>query len=117
MIDAYVAATNAGDTDAVQALCEPDVRIWHNFDGVEVDGAASARTLRWLHERVAGLAWSDPVITPTANGYVWQATITGQAPGGPLRAHTCAVITMSPAGLIARVEEYLDPAQLAVLRQ
>jgi len=117
MIEAYIEATNAGDTAAVLALSEPDVRIWHNFDDLEVDGEASARTLRWLHDRVGDLAWSDSVVTPTATGFVWQATITGSAPGGPLLAHTCSVITVSPAGKIARVEEYLDPAQLAALRE
>ena len=117
VIEEYVAATNAGDADAVAALSEPDVRIWHNFDGAEVDGAASARTLRWLHQTVTDLAWADSVITPTANGFVWQATMTGTAPGGPLRAHTCAVITVSPNGKVARIEEYLDPAQLAPLRK
>ena len=114
LAQAYIAATKACDATA---LTEPDVVVWHNFDSVEVDGAASARTLRWLHRTVADIAWIDNRVTPTPTGFVWQSTMTGSAPGGPLHAHTCAVITVSPAGKVARVEEYVDLAALAPLRE
>jgi len=112
--EAYIAATNAGDTSA---FAEPDVVIWHNFDGLEVDGAASARTLSWLHRTVPDIAWVDNRVTPTPSGFVWQSVMTGSAPSGALHAHTCAVFTLSPAGKIARIEEYVDAAALAPLRK
>ena len=115
--EAYVAAVNAGDVERVASLSEPDVVVWHNFDELEVDAAASARTLRWLHDTVPDIAWLDSRLTTTPTGFVWQATMTGSAPGGELRAHTCAVYTVSAAGKIARIEEYVDPRSLAPLRQ
>jgi ketosteroid isomerase-like protein len=42
--------------------------------------------------------------------------MTGNAPGGPISAHTCVIITLDDDGRIARTEEYLDPAQLTNLR-
>jgi hypothetical protein len=54
-------------------------------------------------------------MTLTADGFVWRALLTGTAPGGRLRAHTCAVVTLSDTGRVARTDEYLDPAGLAPL--
>ena len=41
--------------------------------------------------------------------------ITGTTPGGPVRAHTCMVVTLSASGKVQRTDEYLDPAALAAL--
>lgn len=112
---AYAAARNAGDLDAVAALSEPDLVVWHNHDDAEVDGAHSERTVRWLRNRVSDLAWEDVVVLPTPDGYVRRTILTGNAPAGPLRMHSCMVVTLSEAGKIARIDEYLDAAALAPL--
>jgi ketosteroid isomerase-like protein len=112
---AYAAATRAGDAEAIAVLCEPDAVTWHNHDAAEVDVDRSGRTLRWLHRTVPDVAWEDVAVTTTATGFVWQAVLTGTAPGGPLRAHTCMVVTLSASGRVIRTEEYLDSAALARL--
>jgi ketosteroid isomerase-like protein len=112
---AYATATRAGDVEALAAISEPDAVVWHNHDGVEVSLERSARTLAWLHRTVPDLSWEDVAMILTADGFVWRALLTGTAPGGRLRAHTCAVVTLSDAGRVARADEYLDPAALAPL--
>jgi hypothetical protein len=42
--------------------------------------------------------------------------MTGAAVGGPLRVHGCVVVRLDAAGLITRLDEYLDQAATAVLR-
>ena len=42
---------------------------------------------------------------PTPSGFVWQAVLTGTAPGGRVRAYTCMVVTLSPGGKVHRTEE------------
>lgn len=111
----YIAATRAGDSDALAALSEPDVEFWHNFDDAVVGIDATTRTLRWLHRTVPDLAWDDVALHVTDDGFVWRSVITGSAPGGPLRAHTCVVATLSPTGKVTRLDEYLDPAAMANL--
>ncbi|MGH9262408.1 MAG: nuclear transport factor 2 family protein, partial [Acidimicrobiales bacterium] len=54
-------------------------------------------------------------VLPTPEGFVWQAVVTGTAPGGPVRAHTCMVVRLSASGKVQRTHEYLDPAALAAL--
>jgi len=114
---AYAAATRAGDLDALAGLTEPSLIVWHNFDGRVVDRAASDRTLTWLHRIVPDLTWEDVGLEPTPSGFVWQAVMRGTAPGGPLAAATCLVATLSLTGKVARIDEYVDSAQLACLSE
>jgi ketosteroid isomerase-like protein len=111
----FAAASRENDAEAYAALCTPDAVTWHNFDGVEVPTDTTLRTIAWLHRTVPDLAWVDVATSPTPTGFVSQTIMTGTAPGGPLRVHSCVVVTLDENGLVARVEEYLDPAQTAVL--
>jgi len=112
----YAAASRAGDLDALAALSEPGAVVWHNHDDAVVSLAQTGRTLRWLHKVVRGLDWIDVAVLPTPEGFVWRAILTGTAPGGPLRVPTCMVVTLSEAGLISRLDEYLDAAALTPLQ-
>jgi ketosteroid isomerase-like protein len=112
---AYAAATRAGDVAAVAAATEPDAVVWHNHDDAVVTAEQSGRALRWLHRTMPDVAWHDVAILPTPEGFVWQAVVTGTAPGGPVRAHTCMVVRLSSSGKVERTDEYLDPAALVAL--
>lgn len=111
----YAAATRSCDLDTLASLVEPDAVVWHNHDETEVDMDRTNRTVAWLHRTVPDISWEDVSVIPTQEGFVWRAVLTGSAPGGPLRAPTCVVATVSDRGRIARVDEYLDSAALAPL--
>ncbi|MCU4185301.1 nuclear transport factor 2 family protein [Acidiferrimicrobium sp. IK] len=111
----YAAATRAGDIDALRACCEPDAVVWHNYNAVEVSMEQANKTLAWLHRKVTDLDWRDVAVLPTPSGFVWQAVMTGKAAGGALEAHTCMVATVSLAGRVTRLEEYLDLGATSVL--
>lgn len=112
----FAAATRTNDASAYAALCAPGATTWHNFDDVEVTTEQTVRTVAWLHRTVSDLAWVDVALLPTSTGFVSQTTLTGTAPGGQLRAHSCIVVTLRDDGLVERVEEYIDPRQTTVLR-
>ena len=114
--EAYRKATAANDAHALRAIHEPDARTWHNFDGASVSVEDSATSLAWLHRQVPDLHLDDVRVTPTSAGFVLRWTMRGTAPGGQLRLPSCVVVELSPAGKVARAAEYLDSAQLAVLR-
>lgn len=110
----YAQAIRSGDVEGSAAMFAPEGVIWHNFD----DAARSARGsngLAVLHGRMPDVDWVDVAVRLFESGFVWQAIITGTAPNGPVRAHTCMVFTVSEAGLIERLDEYLDPSGLAAL--
>lgn len=110
------AASAANDGEAYAALCAPGAVTWHNFDDLEVPTEHTQRTVAWLHRTVPDLKWTEVGLIPTPSGFVSKSIMTGTAPGGPLRVHTCVIVTLDDDGLITRVEEYLDSAQTAALR-
>ena len=112
----FAASSRTNDGDAYRALCAPGAVTWHNFDEVEVTTDQSVRTVAWLHRTVADLAWTDVALLATPTGFVSQTIMTGTAPRGALRVHSCVVVTLDDLGLVNRVEEYLDSEQTAVLR-
>jgi hypothetical protein len=112
----FAAASRTNDGDGYRALCAPGAATWHNFDDAEVSTDQTVATVAWLHRKVSGLTWTDVALLPTPTGWVSQTIMTGEAPGGPLRVHSCVVVTLTAEGLVQRVEEYLDPTQTAVLR-
>jgi uncharacterized protein len=112
----FAAASRGNDAAAYTAMCAPGAVTWHNFDDVEVSTEQTVQTIAWLHRTVSGLAWTDVALTATPNGFVSQTVMTGSAPGGDLRVHTCVVVTLDDDGRVTRVEEYLDSRQTAVLR-
>lgn len=112
----FAAASRSNDAEAYAALCAPGAQTWHNFDDAEVSTEQSTRTVAWLHRTVADLTWTDVALLPTPSGFVSQTIMTGTAPGGPLRVHSCVIATLDDDGKVTRVEEYLDPTQTAVLR-
>lgn len=112
----YARLTRAGDVPRSLALFAPDGVIWHNFDERALPASRAASGLALLHERVPDIDWEDVSVHFFDSGFVWQALLTGTGPGGPVRAHTCMVFTVSHSGLIERLDEYLDPAGLRSLR-
>lgn len=108
----YSAACRAGDVDAMRDLSEPDAVVWHNFDGHEITAEQGRSALRWLHKLVPDVQWEDVAVRATPQGFVWQTIVTGQAPGGDMRAHTCVIVTLSDRGKVQRTEEYVDRAAL-----
>lgn len=114
--DRFAAASRGNDAEAYTALCAPGAVTWHNFDDLEVPTDHTVKTLAWLHRTVSGLTWTDVALAPTPTGFVSQTVMTGTAPGGELRVHSCIVVTLDDDGRVTRVEEYLDTNQTAVLR-
>jgi ketosteroid isomerase-like protein len=112
----YARLMRAGDVPGSAALFAPDGVIWHNFDDRALPAERAASGLALLHDQVPDIDWKDVSVHFFDSGFVWQALLTGTAPGGPVRAHTCMVFTVSESGLIERLDEYLDPAGLQPLR-
>jgi ketosteroid isomerase-like protein len=112
----YAAATRTNDSDAFLALCAADAVTWHNTDDRAEPVANTAKGMAWLHRKVPDLAWIDVALLPTPTGFVSHSVMTGTAAGGPLRIHSCLIVTLDDSGLITRIDEFIDAAQTAPLR-
>ncbi len=114
--EAFIAATGTNDGAAITAMCAPGAMTWHNHDGLETPSTETGKGLAWVHRAVPDVTWRTVSIKTTDDGFVWQSTLTGTAPGGPLNCHSCVVVSLEDDGRIRRIEEYLDAAQTRVMR-
>ena len=99
---AFAAASRTNDPGALAALSAPGAVTWHNYDELEVPTEQTARALAWIHRTVPDAAWVDVAVKATTDGFLWQSILTGTAPGGPLRCHSCVVVTLDTDGRITR---------------
>jgi uncharacterized protein len=112
----FAAASRGNDASTHAAMSAPGAVTWHNYDEREMTTEQTGKGLTWIHRAVPDLAWTDIAVKATSDGFIWQSVLTGTAPGGALRAHSCVIVTLNDEGLVTRLDEYLDPAQTGVLR-
>jgi ketosteroid isomerase-like protein len=111
----FFAAIEAGDVATIRDLYSPDATIWHNFDGIEQTVDENLAVLSWLVGNVADPRYEEIRRIIVDDGFVQQHVLRGDAPGGRLDMPAMMRVTVD-AGRVTRVEEYLDSAQVAVLR-
>jgi ketosteroid isomerase-like protein len=111
----FVEHFNNGTWDA--AMYAPGATVWHNTD--EVDELASSRVefRKGLQRLVGGLRFDDVRIRAWDDGFAAQYVVRGTLPGGAeLRIPACLIGTTKD-GRIARLQEYVDSAHAAPLRE
>ena len=112
----FMDALNANDGDAVREIYAPDARIWHNFEEGLQSVDMNVRTLGWMHRKMPTLNYELVRLEALPDGYLQQHVLRGKtAAGDEVALKACVVVTVEN-GRIAALEEYLDPAQAAVLR-
>jgi ketosteroid isomerase-like protein len=115
LADRFFAAIERGDLAEVEACYHPDARIWHNFDRAEQTVAENLAVLRGLCMVLADRRYDVVRRIVTDDGFVQQHVLRGTAPGGELALEAMMYVSVDD-GRIRRLEEYLDTAQLGVLR-
>lgn len=110
----FIDAITIGDVDAARACYEPDAEIWHSFDGVTQTVDDNLALMNTMTKRVVGRRYVIRRLEAIENGYLQQHTLElDLADGQQLSTEAVALVTVSEAGLIARIDEWLDPAPLA----
>jgi len=115
--DAFFAAIERGDLDAVAARYAGDATIWHNTDEVDQTREDNLRTLRRLARLTAGRAYVDVVRHAIPGGFVQQHVLELTfADGRCARLPACLFARLERRDgrlLITRIEEYLDGVGVA----
>lgn len=109
-------AIEAGDTAAITELYDPDVRIWHNYDGIEQTREENLRILGWMAKNVGDLRYEEIRRDEIPGGFVQRHVLRGIGPSGQAFAMPACLFGFVRDGRIVRIEEYLDSAQTAALR-
>jgi ketosteroid isomerase-like protein len=116
LADRFFSAIPKGDLETVRAIYAPDALIWHNNDQATQSVEQNLQVLAWVTKNIAGLRYEEIRRHVTPSGFVQQHVLRGTAPNGKaLEVPACILCTVKN-GRIARLDEYLDSAQVAVLR-
>jgi hypothetical protein len=114
--DRYITAVEAGNAALVRSFYDPQARIWHNTDNVEKTVDEAMRTVEWLGQTLQQQKCTVIRREVLKDGFFQQDILRATLPDGtPFVLSACMVVKIEN-GLIVRVDEYLDSAELAPLR-
>ncbi len=115
--DRLFEAIERGDVETIRDIYSPDCKIWHNNDGLTQSPDENLRVLRWVVDNIDERAYTEIRRQPTPTGFVQQHVMRGRlkSSGGHFALPACIVCVVEN-GRIARLDEYLDSAQVAPLR-
>jgi ketosteroid isomerase-like protein len=114
--DRLFTAIEAGDVAAVAAMWSDDVTVWHSGDKRPAEKARAMRVIDWFVSASADRHYEILDRQFFAGGFVQQHVLSGKARDGtPYSLRVGIIIRVGPDGLITRIDEYLDPADLAPL--
>ena len=111
----FFAAIEMGDIAGVAAIYADDAVVWHNNDQREQTVVENLAVLSWLVDHVADRSYDNVRRVVLGDGFVQQHVLRGTAAGGELELPAMMRVWVSNHR-ITRLDEYLDTAQLAVLR-
>lgn len=115
--DRFMAALDGHDPAVVRAFYAPGATCWHNFDDYDQPLEENLKLFEWMARKAPSRRYRILRRELLPGGWFQQHVLEADlANGKQLRLLACCVITLEN-GLIKRIEEYVDPAQAAVLRQ
>lgn len=108
LADRFLAAIEAGDTAAVEAMYAPDAAIWHNHDQKIESRERNVKTLAFMAATLSNRRYHVHRRDFTADGFIQEHTLTGTLPDGTAFSLPAAVFVTVKDGKIATLREYLD---------
>jgi ketosteroid isomerase-like protein len=113
----FMAALNGTDAARVRTFYTDDATCWHNFDDVDQAIEDNMKLFEWMVRKAPQRHYRVLRRDLVPGGWFQQHVLEAKLPNGKeMKLLACCVITLRD-GLIQRVEEYVDPAQAAVLRE
>lgn len=110
------AAIEAGDIAALTALWSDDVVVWRQGGGRERDKPRALGVIEWFVDATTDRRYEVLDRQAFDGGFVQQHILHATTRAGEKVAlRVCLVVKLKPDGLIRRIDEYLDPAELAPL--
>lgn len=114
--DQLFAAIERGDGPGLAALWSDDVVVWRQGGGRERDKARGLKVIEWFVDSTASRRYEVLDRQVFDGGFLQQHNVHATTRAGdPLTFRACLIVKVGPDGLITRIDEYLDPADLAPL--
>jgi ketosteroid isomerase-like protein len=112
--DRLLDAIERGDYEAVENLWTDDVLVWHTGDLKDNQRARALKVIRWFMDVTATRSYEILDRQFFEGGFVQQHILRAQRSDGvSIEMRVCIVIKVNTEGLITRIDEYFDPADMA----
>ncbi len=114
--DRLFAAIENGDAAAVEALWDDDVLVWKSAEPEDQAKSRALRVIAWFMDTTTTRRYEILDRHYFDSGFVQQHVLhaTGRN-GGSIAMRVCLVITLGESGLITKIDEYFNPAELEPL--
>lgn len=104
------------DIAAVEQMLRPDVAAWHSGDDRDHNRARSVRIIAWFVDATTDRRYEVVDRQLFDGGFVQQHILHANGrTGASIAMRVCIVIKLGTDGLITRIDEYFDPADMAPL--
>jgi ketosteroid isomerase-like protein len=108
-------AIERADTAAIEGLWADDVTVWHTGDTRDNDRTRALKVIRWFIDSTTKRSYEILDRRFFDGGFVQQHLLrAGGISGVSISMRVCIVIKVDD-GLITRIDEYFDPADMAEL--
>jgi ketosteroid isomerase-like protein len=109
-------AIERGDYATVDGMWADDVAVWHSGDLDDNERSRALKVIRWFMNVTTTRSYEILDRQFFDGGFVQQHVLRAQRPDGPsIEMRVCIVIKVDATGLITRIDEYFDPADMAPL--
>jgi ketosteroid isomerase-like protein len=114
--DRLFAAIERGDTATVEAMWAADVLVWKSAEPQDQVRKRALRVISWFMNTTTERRYEVLDRQFFDGGFVQQHVLhaTGRN-GGSISMRVCIVIKVGSTGLVSRIDEYFDPAEIAPL--
>lgn len=114
--DRLFGAIERGDYPTVEALWADDVAVWHSGDAADNNRVQALKVIRWFLRITTTRRYEILDRQFFDGGFVQQHILHADAThGASIKLRVCIVIKVGTDDLIARIDEYFDPAEMAPL--
>lgn len=109
-------AIERGDYASVEQLWADDVTVWHSGDTHDNDRRRALKVIQWFLGVSTTRRYEILDRQFFEGGFVQQHVLHADATNGAsIALRVCIVIKVGADGLITRIDEYFDPADMAPL--
>jgi ketosteroid isomerase-like protein len=114
--DRLFAAIERADTATVEALWADEVLVWHSGDTRDNERARALKVIHWFINQTVDRHYEILDRQLFDGGFVQQHVLHAHGRNGATIAmRVCIVIKVNSSGLITRIDEYFDLAEMAPL--
>ncbi len=114
--DQLFGAIAASDIATVKQLFDDDVLVWHSGDTRDSAKERASKVIDWFINATIDRRYEILDRQFFDGGFVQQHILHANGSNGSaIRMRVCIVIKVGTDGLITRIDEYFDPAEMAPL--